>query len=680
MQENGSNSELTSQEILSAPVDQQKKIPEPKLPLKERVINFLDNLVVYGLGFLAFAIAVGFYLKTYDSCQIKITIFQIGGSIIIGLWLIKTSIERKILITKEQRKILYPVLVFALWGIISYLLTDFRGAAFEELTKRIIYVGIFVIISLDFNEKKRNIIISFLITATLVSTIYGLIQFFDTRFWPPNPAHGLDPFIWRQAFGKRIFSTFGNPTFYAGYLILVFSLFFSLLWNNQWKKWFIGIVLLLILFNLRFTFISLSLLSFLIGFFICLILIKKDVVTEKYKKILLMVFIFLVFLFFVLGIFLYRGKGELIRYKKAIFSATIEMIKDKPILGSGIGTFRIVYPAYRKPEIFLIEGRHNTETDHAENEFLEIWSEEGIVGLLIFLWFLFEIFSNTIKKLKSEIEIAEKVLLIGLFSGIITFWINSLYRGVSYYFVAPGFFVWVLTGITANIIVSPKYSETPQKWEGFRVLICAVGIVLIPFSILYFPRYFIADVHHNIAIFHSKRGEWEKALKHYNLVLENNPNYIMTHYFMGNVYNDRWNAGDPERALQKYEDVKKLAPNYVQVHYQVATIYAKLEKWEKAIENYNKYLEIDPVWERTYPLLAMAYAQLGKYKKAEETFIAGLKWHPESADMFLGLGNICYAQKKFKSAERFYKKVLEIKPNNREAIENLKILYKKTKK
>jgi tetratricopeptide (TPR) repeat protein len=408
-----------------------------------------------------------------------------------------------------------------------------------------------------------------------------------------------------------------------------------------------------------------------------LILIKKDIVTEKYKKILLMVFAFLVFLFFVLGIFLYRGKGELIRYKKATFSATIEMIKDKPVLGSGIGTFKIVYPAYRKPEIIMIEGRSNTETDHAENEFLEVWSEEGIVGLLILLWFLFAIFSNTIKKLKSEIEIAEKVLLIGLLSGIITFWINSLYRGVSYCFVAPGFFVWLLTGITANIIVSPKYSETSKKWEGTRVLIFALGFVLIPFSILYFPRYFIADVHHNIAIFHSKRGEWEKALKYYNLVLENNPNYIMAHYFMGNVYNDRWAPGDPERVIEKYEDVKKLAPNYVQIHMQVATVHAKLGNWEKAIENYNKYLKIDPVFKKTYSGLGIAYMKLGKYKEAGETYLSALKWHPENADMFLGLGNIYYAQKKYNAAERFYKKVIEIEPTNKNALKNLEKLKKK---
>ncbi|HAX62209.1 MAG TPA: hypothetical protein DCX95_06640 [Elusimicrobia bacterium] len=680
MQENESNLDLMPQEISSVPVEQQEEISEPKLSLKEKTINFLDNFIAYGLGCLSFLIAVGFYLKTYDSCMIKITFLQIGGSVIIGLWLVKTSIERKILITDEQKKILYPVLAFALWGIVSYLLTDFRGAAFEELTKRIIYVGIFVIIFLDFNEKKRNIIIFFLIAATLVSTIYGLIQFFDSRFYPPNPAVGLDPFIWRQAFGKRIFSTFGNPGFFANFLLLVFPICLSLFLIKSSKKWFLGILLFLILFNLIFTYRISPPLHFPIGLFIFLLFIRKYILLQKYKRIFLTVFTFLLCVYILLKIISFSEKRESIGFKKATFSATIEMIKDRPVLGSGIGTFKIIYPAYRKPEIILFEGRHNTETDHVENEFLEIWSEEGIICLLLFLWFLFAFFYNGINKLKSEMGISEKILLIGFITSILSFYIISMYFGVGYRFVAPGFFVWLVMGLAANTIIKPKYSEKSQIWEGFRVIICAVGIIVIPFSILYFPRYFVADKYHNIAIFHSKRGEWEKAIKHYNLVLDNNPNYIMAHYFMGNVYNDRWKDGDPERALKKYEDVKKLAPNYVQVHMQVATVYAKLGKWEEAIENYKKYLKVDPVWERTYPALAMAYTSLGKYKAAEKTFISALKWHPESADIFLGIGNVCYTQKKFNAAEKFYKKALEIKPKNKEAVKNLKILYEKTKK
>ena len=43
-----------------------------------------------------------------------------------------------------------------------------------------------------------------------------------------------------------------------------------------------------------------------------------------------------------------------------------------PIWGNGIGSFRIIYPAFRRPQIFHIEAKHNTETDHAEDEYWEV--------------------------------------------------------------------------------------------------------------------------------------------------------------------------------------------------------------------------------------------------------------------------------------------------------------------
>ena len=65
-----------------------------------------------------------------------------------------------------------------------------------------------------------------------------------------------------------------------------------------------------------------------------------------------------------------------------------EMINTHPVIGTGIGTFYLTYPSYRRPQIFFIEGMHNTESDHPENEYLEVFYDEGIIGLSIFLLLL----------------------------------------------------------------------------------------------------------------------------------------------------------------------------------------------------------------------------------------------------------------------------------------------------
>mgnify|MGYP001619567695 FL=1 len=45
--------------------------------------------MLYGTPIFYFLMAIAFYLKTYDSCQIKITICQIGGTILLTAFLIK---------------------------------------------------------------------------------------------------------------------------------------------------------------------------------------------------------------------------------------------------------------------------------------------------------------------------------------------------------------------------------------------------------------------------------------------------------------------------------------------------------------------------------------------------------------------------------------------------------------
>ena len=59
---------------------------------------------------------------------------------------------------------------------------------------------------------------NWLLAAAFVASLYGVIQYLDGMFFPPPPEPGLDPFIWRGAFGRRIFSTFGNPNFFGDFL------------------------------------------------------------------------------------------------------------------------------------------------------------------------------------------------------------------------------------------------------------------------------------------------------------------------------------------------------------------------------------------------------------------------------------------------------------------------------
>lgn len=68
--------------------------------------------------------------------------------------------------------------------------------------------------------------------------------------------------------------------------------------------------------------------------------------------------------------------------RSAIWSSTINLIKDFPVIGVGLGGYSLSYPPYKSD-------RHNGITvDHAHNDYLELLSEVGIAGFIPWLSFL----------------------------------------------------------------------------------------------------------------------------------------------------------------------------------------------------------------------------------------------------------------------------------------------------
>lgn len=717
-----------------------------KSELQSKLYFLSDNLLKYSIPIFYFLVSIMFYLRTYDSCQIKITITQIGGTAIILLWFIKSLENLKE--TKEfyfnNWQIVLPFVLFLLSGLQSHIfMSPLKKASGMELIRRVVYMfsAIIIMKEIDSIEKLKRIV-KWLLMALFISTFYGVIQYLDIKYFPPNPAVGIDPFIWRQAFGTRIFSTFGNPNFYGDFLVAMAPLCLALFMYSK-KKYYL-VLWFMSLFNSYVTYSKGTWIGFAAGIVYFSILYIIFFLHIKAKKIRLYVVLASVITLIITlyGVyFQLTQRTDSAKFRIYTWLSCWEMINTSPILGTGIGTFYVTYPAWRRPQIFYIEGKHNTESDHPENEYLEVWYDEGIVGFGIFLFIIIMMTTTSIKALKNfsqdvvvvdkkgkKKEISQDIrafYMLGLLSG----WLASLTHNwvcVSMRFVSSGTIVWMMAGLISSLLVHNPLSEKSKQenvisyysalfiiclfwllnflwWKmttDVSIVVCValfiIGIILegkapevisrnypffekkpiyirfIQLSALVlsiylaniFRGYFIGDIHHNIAIFYSKQGNWSEALSNYNIVAKNNPGFIMCHYFMGNVFNDRWNLNreyhpewgdkeedkpwipidteksgriDPERSISKYQDVWNLAPNYVQSHHQAGVVYMKLgmhfkdidkEKsiyyFNKALEYFWKYHKIDPIFPVNYQRMANVYLNLGNLEMAEKMFKAHL--------------------------------------------------------
>ncbi|PIR19498.1 MAG: hypothetical protein COV48_01660, partial [Elusimicrobia bacterium CG11_big_fil_rev_8_21_14_0_20_64_6] len=227
---------------------------------------------------------------------------------------------------------------------------------------------------------------------------------------------------------------------------------------------------------------------------------------------------------------------------------------------------------------------------------------------------------------------------------------------------------FMLQGPLARVPVGGELLQWWLAWSVFAGCMLWLGWVMIRLCLLsenpvvpllvlamlqplyLFWGYFKADIHHNVAIYFSKERQWEPAVGNYLIVNKLNPDFVMSKYFLGNVFNDRFNMtksylpgwgdtgnvphDDYERAMYWYEEVRKLAPNYVQMHHQIGNLHMRRAEWatnngrpeeaqkylDAALIRFKLYHEIDPVFAPNYYRMAQIYMIRKQYDLAIKTY------------------------------------------------------------
>jgi O-antigen ligase len=95
-----------------------------------------------------------------------------------------------------------------------------------------------------------------------------------------------------------------------------------------------------------------------------------------------------------------------------LFKDGMKIFADFPLTGTGIGTFRDVYPAYRS-----MPG--DTVYDHAHNDYLELLVEGGLIGFFLGSWFVLSVIDNVIGALLRRRENYSVLITIGALTGML---------------------------------------------------------------------------------------------------------------------------------------------------------------------------------------------------------------------------------------------------------------------
>jgi O-antigen ligase len=566
------------------------------------------------LLFLAVALPTAFYLRTYDSAMVKITVLQLGVLTAAAIWTLGSLWEGRMEFPGESLGLLAPALLLLVWNAGRFAFAAHRWASLSGFVDQEAFLSLFLLTAVCFSRRGLRLAVMIVLGGWLISVLYGASQYL-----------GLDPFIWKGAFGERVFSTFGNPNFFAAYLVLCAPLPLAMAADEDLPSWLRGAFAVLAVIG-----------AFVLGW--------TRTLTGIWAAVSILPFLFfgarhalgasrrasiLALTAACLGICLFGAARSSSRVSAAKDDAFLvetwkgawTMIGHHPLIGYGPGSFWAEYPAFRRPRVILGEHKHNTETDHPESELLEQWAEAGIAGAILWAWLFAGVLRAGWSALsESGLTAVDEIYGTGIFATVLGGTILALVS-VMARFAAPGWLLYFAAGLLCAWCRPGRDQggavfALPFPTRATRAVLAAMALTGSGVLAWGSVRLFESDIRHNIAIYWSKEKKWDLALAEYEKEVPGTSTYVMSRYFEGNVFSDRGGPGDAQRALEKYREVRALAPDYVEVHHQEAVVLDKLGLKREAIEAMEAETRIDPVWDEPWDWLAKRYLEAGQPDKA----------------------------------------------------------------
>ncbi|MCI5222008.1 MAG: hypothetical protein D3924_04890 [Candidatus Electrothrix sp. AR4] len=181
-----------------------------------------------------------------------------------------------------------------------------------------------------------------------------------------------------------------------------------------------------------------------------------------------------------------------------IWQDTLRIIADFPLTGSGFGTFVAIFPSYRT-------FTDNLLYEHAHNDFLELFTDGGLVGCILASWFLGTVLQTGYKLIFSRRDRVSTFLAIGAFSGIAGLLVYSisdfnLHNGANGLYFAFFCGLLVSAGHTRRYYRNRPSLLVPVRLTPVKRMIIFFSACFFLFSVLYIQGgVIIADRYYRLA-------------------------------------------------------------------------------------------------------------------------------------------------------------------------------------
>ena len=292
---------------------------------------------------------------------------------------------------------------------LSFPLSFFPLATQVEFFKWLTLIGLFFLLLrsrlLDDKYRVTHQLIIAIMLIGVAESLYGMFEFFSGHKYILN--------LNMETRIASVTGTFINRNYFAGYLLMVIPLIIGFLFSreatqiNRFRGWrerlvsldgktlLIGFCVIVMILGLLFSASRMGISSLLLSFTLLSLLFRSPLKEHRFSRtsilILGLALLWAAWIGLDAVISRFLTSSEDFKGRWVFWVNTFQIFKDFPIFGSGLGTFAWVFPMYRSFHLLEI-------ATHAENDYLQLASEVGMVGigllLILFLFLLYKAISG----------------------------------------------------------------------------------------------------------------------------------------------------------------------------------------------------------------------------------------------------------------------------------------------
>lgn len=651
---------------------------------RSRLVSSLDKFIFFGLLLVVVVVPLIYHPATTQVWGlIKIVATEVLAVVISGFWLLRLNHEGSLRFSFTPLGL--PVTVFFSLSALSLIFSTNIWEGLLDLSQLAAYVLLFFLAANNLNSKKRISSISIAATVTAFSScLYSIYR-------------DQGPYIF-TALRQTYISTFGHPMFFAEYLIAVIPVgcVLFLVAQNRILKSLLGLMAVTLLFFLALTKTRGAWVGVFFGFLVMLGLLilharknKSNAVSVINRRHVFVISASILVLIAGMSVFSTARvwQKEVIERIYSTFSPgyvtnamrlnvwgnTLRMVKDHPVRGVGIGNFRVVYPAYRSiAELSLTpEGQKYSNT---HNDLLQILSETGAVGLLVFIWLVITALRVCLRILRDSKERYYAFLIIGITGSVCATLAHAFFSSnLRVPSSAMMFWVWlgVAGAIYKNEFIKPRSLNERKRPSALKYSAVLLVVVFLASVLIYRMALPLAsDIYFKKGQSYSNDNRNLEAVTMYEKAASLFPGNYEPYFMLGNSYQK---LGMFPEAFIAYEKASKLNPYDPLISNNLGTIFYRNRQYDKAAAKFEKAVKINPRYFGARYNLYLLYTQTGKSEEAQRQLAYIMEFKPEF------MGNILMKQRNYAAAILAYKKAAEIEPNSEQVHMNLGMAYQESR-